>query len=184
MRQGCPASPSFFTVALAFISWSFRLTFGGLRLATHVLACLEYADDQILFTLTADGLQNMLDYIVATGEPFGLRLSAKKCELICFHRPGTVDKSTLPEVSVAGEILKWKSSVVYLGSCISEDGKTAPAIKHRICCAESVVTQQASFPKKICSGTFEGQVSRVSSICLAPVWARALCAWGPGQAAP
>ena len=89
--------------------------------------------------MTADGLQNMLDYIVATGEPFGLRLSAKKCELICFHRPGTVDKSTLPEVSVAGEILKWKSSVVYLGSCISEDGKTAPAIKHRICCAESVV---------------------------------------------
>ena len=139
VRQGCPASPSFFTVALAFISWSFRLTFGGLRLATHVLASLEYADDQILFTLTADGLQNMLDYIVATGEPFGLRLSAKKCVLICFHRPGTVDKSTLPEVTVAGEILKWKSSVVYLGSCISEDGKTAPAIKHRICCAESVV---------------------------------------------
>ena len=139
VRQGCPASPSFFTVALAFISWSFRLTFGGLRLATHVLASLEYADDQILFILTADGLQNMLDYIVATGESFVLRLSAKKCELICFHRPGTVDKSTLPEVSVAREILKWKSSVVYLGSCISEDGKTAPAIKHRICCAESVV---------------------------------------------
>ena len=44
--------------------------------------------------------------------------------------------------------------------------------------------QQASFPQKICSGAFEGQVSRVSSICLAPVWARALCAWGPGQAAP
>ena len=71
--------------------------------------------------------------------PFGLRLSAKKCELICFHRPGTVDKSTLPEVSVAGKILKWKSSVVYLGSCISEDGKTAPAIKHIVCSAESVV---------------------------------------------
>ena len=93
----------------------------------------------IVNTLTGDGLQNMLDYIVATGEPFGLRLSTKKCELICFHRPGTVDKSTLAEVSVAGEILKWKSSVVYLGSCISEDGKMVPAIKHRICCAESVV---------------------------------------------
>ena len=58
VRQGCPASPSFFTVALAFISSSFRLTFGGLRLATHVLASLEYADDQILFTLTADGAEH------------------------------------------------------------------------------------------------------------------------------
>ena len=74
----------------------------------HVLSSLEYADDQILFTLTADGLQNMLDYIVSTGEPFGLRLSAKKCELICFHRIGSIEKHTLPKVSVAGELLKWK----------------------------------------------------------------------------
>ena len=139
VRQGCPASPSFFTVALAFISWSFGQTFGGLRLANHVLSSLEYADDQIIFTLTAGGLQGMLNYIISTGEPFGLRLSAKKCELICFHRAGTVDKNTLPKISVSGELLKWKNSVVYLGSRISEDGKTAPAIKHRICCADSVV---------------------------------------------
>ena len=40
---------------------------------------------------------------------------------------------------VSEGILKWKESVVYLGSSISEDGKTSPAIKHRICCADSVV---------------------------------------------
>jgi len=139
VRQGCPASPSFFTVALAFISWSYRLTFNGIQLITHQLASLEYADDQILFTLTPDGLQNMLNFLVTTAEPFGLRLSPKKCELICFHRPGSVDKSMLPQISVAGEVLKWKSTVVYLGSRLSEDGKTTAAVKHRICCAESVV---------------------------------------------
>ena len=32
VRQGCPASPSFFTVALAFVSWSFRLVFKGIKL--------------------------------------------------------------------------------------------------------------------------------------------------------
>ena len=63
-----------------------------------MLSSLEYADD-ILLTLTEDGLQNMLDYIVSTSEPFGLRFSAKKCELICFHRPVTVDKSLLPKVT-------------------------------------------------------------------------------------
>ena len=62
VRQGCPASPSFFTVALVFISWSFRLTFEGIRLAHTYLSCLEYADDQILFTLTASGLQDMLNF--------------------------------------------------------------------------------------------------------------------------
>ena len=139
VRQGCPASPNFFTVALAFVSWSYRLTFKGIRLINYHLASLEYADDQILFTLSAAGLQEMLNFITECADPFGLRLSPKKCELICFHRPGSVDKGALPQVTVAGELLKWKTSVVYLGSRISEDGKSIAAVKHRICCAESVV---------------------------------------------
>ena len=32
VRQGCPVSPSFFTVALAFLSWTFRPTFKGIKL--------------------------------------------------------------------------------------------------------------------------------------------------------
>ena len=139
VRQGCPASPSFFTVALAFISRSFCIAFEGIKLVHLHLSTLEYADDQILFTLTAAGMQEMLNFLVETASPFGLRLSPAKCELICFHRPGTVDKGTLPVVTVGGKELSWKSSVVYLGSCVAEDGNTIAAIKHRMCCAESVV---------------------------------------------
>ena len=106
VRQGCPASPSFFTVALAFVSWSFRLTFQGIKLISHHLATLEYADDQILFTLNANAMQGMLNYLVATAELFDLRLSPKKCELICFHRSGSIDKATLPQIYVAAEPLK------------------------------------------------------------------------------
>ena len=146
VRQGCPASPSFFTVALAFISWSFRVTFEGIKLVTLHLSTLEYADDQILFTLTADGLQDMLDFIINTSTLFGLLLSPSKCELICFHRPGTVDKNLLPAIFVGATALSWKNSVVYLGSCISEHGSTLAALKHRICCAETVVkNEQSSF---------------------------------------
>ena len=139
VRQGCPASPSFFTVALAFISWSFRVAFEGIRLVTLHLSSLEYADDQILFTLSADGLQEMLDFIIATAAPFGLRLSPAKCELVCFHRLGTVNKALMPAVRIADKTLEWKSSVVYLGSRVTEDGNTLVALKHRICCAETVV---------------------------------------------
>ena len=42
VRQGCPASPSFFTVALSFISWSFRIAFEGIKLINLQLATLEY----------------------------------------------------------------------------------------------------------------------------------------------
>ena len=103
-----------------------------IRLVTLHLSSLEYADDQILFTLSADGLQEMLNYIIATAAPFGLRLSPAKCELICFHRPGTVNKALLPVVRIGDKTLDWKSSVVYLGSRVAEDGNTLVALKHRI----------------------------------------------------
>ena len=141
VRQGCPASPNFFTVALAFVSWSFRLTFKGVKLVKLHLSSLEYADDELLFTLTPGGLKDMLTFLADTAAPFGLRLAPQKCELICFHHPGTVVKGTLPRVKVGEKILPWKSSVVYLGSKFSEDGSTLSTVKHRICCAESIVTR-------------------------------------------
>ena len=86
VRQGCPASPSFFTVALAFVSWTFQSTFQGIKLVNLYLSTIEYADDQMLFTLSPDGLQEMLTFLSGTALPFGLRLAPQKCELICFHR--------------------------------------------------------------------------------------------------
>ena len=139
VRQGCPASPSFFTVALAFISKTFRLAFTGIKLIHLHLSTIEYADDQIFFSLTSAGLQEMLNFLSDTAAPFGLRLAPGKCELICFHRPGTVDKNTLPVITFENKVLKWKSSVVYLGSLFAEDGNVLSAVKHRICCAETIV---------------------------------------------
>ena len=78
VRQGCPASPSFFTVALSYVGWSYRLTFAGIRLVSLHLSTLEYAADQILFTLTADSLQEMLNSITELADSFGLRLPPKK----------------------------------------------------------------------------------------------------------
>ena len=48
VRQGCPASPSFFTV--------------DIRLVHTYLSCLEYTDNRILLTLTANDLQDMFSF--------------------------------------------------------------------------------------------------------------------------
>ena len=139
VRQGCPASPSFFTVALAFVSWSFRSTFKGIKLVHLYLSTIEYAVDQMLFTLSPAGIQEMLIFLTETALPFGLRLAPKKCELICFHRKGTVNKNMLPVVKLGEKIIPWKSSVIYLGSLFTDDGNSLAAVKHRICCAETIV---------------------------------------------
>ena len=41
VTQGCPASTSFFKVALALISWSYHLTFKGIQLITQHLASMS-----------------------------------------------------------------------------------------------------------------------------------------------
>ena len=167
VRQGCPASPSFFTVALSYVSWSFRLLFAGIKLITLQLASIEYADDQILFTMDPSEIQDMVTFIAETALPFGLRLAPQKCELICFHRPGSVDKSMLPRVVLGDKVIPWKSSVVYLGSRFAEHGGTLSAIKHRICCAETVVTRLNNrvFKRRSINGKIKGQF--VSSAVLA-----------------
>jgi len=75
--QGCPASPSVFAVALPYISWSFRLAFEVIKLVHLHISTLEYADDQILFTLSVKSLQDILNFIVVNATLFGLRLSPK-----------------------------------------------------------------------------------------------------------
>ena len=93
-------------------------------MASSWYSSLEYADDQLLFTSSPSSIQEMLNFLGEKSVPFGLRLAPQKCELICFHRPGTIDKSTLPQVTVGTHTLQWKQSVVYLGSRLAEDGST------------------------------------------------------------
>ena len=81
----------------------------------------------------------MLIFLTETALPFGLRLAPQKCELTCFHRPGTVNKNMLPVVKLGEKIIPWKSSVIYLGSLFTDDGNSLAAVKHRICCAETIV---------------------------------------------
>ena len=45
----------------------------------------------------------------------------------------------LPVVKLGEKIIPWKSSVIYLGSLFTDDGNSLAAVKHRICCAETIV---------------------------------------------
>ena len=84
-------------------------------------------------------MQDMLNYIVESAEHFGLRLSPGKCQLIF-----SIGQVSLTKIDQNTSCTDWRqydpveSSVVYLGSRVAEDGNTLAAIKHRICCADTV----------------------------------------------
>jgi len=131
MCQSYPASPSFFSVVIC-------------QLVSALIPFIYWICWQpIPFYLVFDRIaKSLYTYLSDAGLPLGLRLAPQKCELICFHRPDTIDKSTLPQIKLSEHVLPWKSSVVYLSSRFSENGSTLAAVKHRICCMESVVTCQ------------------------------------------
>ena len=81
---------------------------------------------------------------MTTAEPFGQILSPKKCKLF-----GSIDKAALPQIQVSTELMKRKRAVVYLGSRLADDGSTTEAVKHRICCAESVVERLNGFSEDV-----------------------------------
>ena len=140
---------------------------------------MEYADDQILFSLSSAGLQDMLTYLSDTALPLGLRLAPEKCELICFHRPGTIDKNTMPVVKLGDYVVPWKSSVVYLGSRFTEDNSTIAALKHRICCAESIVKRLGPrlFRRRAIGGHLKGQFIS-SAVFASLLYGMQYCAFG------
>ena len=122
----------------------------------------------------------MLNFIVEKAAPFGLRLSPSKCELICFHRPGSINKILLPKIRVGNTVLKWKPSVLYLGSCIAEDGNTLCAIKHRICCADTAVKRlnDRVFTRSAVSNKLKGHFID-SAVLLSLLYGLEHCAIGP-----
>ena len=82
VRQGCPVSPIFVVVTLAFVSWIFRIIFVGIKLVSFYLSPIEYADDQIVFACTPGGLQEIITFLADTALPLGLSLAPQKCEHI------------------------------------------------------------------------------------------------------
>jgi len=134
VRQGCPASPAFFTAVLRVVIISLRSVAAGLKIGARYLLSLEYADDVILFATKGTELQDMLDRIVKIGIPLGLRLAPPKCEAIAFSRNGRRPTLTL---KIGDVTIPWKEQVTYLGSRFSSDGTALAAVQHRIACART-----------------------------------------------
>ena len=126
IAQGCPLSPYLF---IAVQSVMLHDVFDKLSLieepAFLEIRDLLYADDTLLMSAHTSNLQAMLDGIVEEGARYGLELNWKKTVQMQIGTPSVIKR---PD----GQDIDSVRQAVYLGGCITCDGKATSEISRRI----------------------------------------------------
>ena len=92
VRQGCPLSPTLFGIFFDGLHGHLdcSLPHAGLQLGSgRWVSALVYADDVVLLSWTAAGLQDLLDSMHAFCLSLGLTISPSKTEIVVFNGSST-----------------------------------------------------------------------------------------------
>ena len=98
------------------------------------LCYLDYADDKVLLFNDFLSAQATLDRLVESIKPFGMQFAPSKCKVL------TQNCNQMGSLFINGTNLDVVDSFVYLGSCISDDGRVGKEIEKRIMKARATFT--------------------------------------------
>ena len=127
VRQGCPLSPTLFGLFLNGLHDHLHscASASGIQLRSgRWVASLVYADDVVLLSWSASGLQLLLDSMNLFCVGLGLVISTTKTEVVVFNGPGTA--STWRG---GAQVLPQSASFKYLGLIFHESGTMSYALQ-------------------------------------------------------
>ena len=95
---------------------------------------LRYADATALLAGNEKELSELISKINEVGKQFGMKINIKKTKAMVVSK-----KPNSPKINIAidGEQIEQVASYMYLGSLITEDGRSEKEIKRRIIIARS-----------------------------------------------
>ena len=152
VRQGGLSSTIRYNIYAEFmITEALENNSDGIKIGGELVAAVRYADDQAMMSHTNAGLQRIMDALNDAGTDYGMKINIKKTKLMRISKqPGKVVK-----LFIDGYQIEQVSSFCYLGSIITEDGRSEKEIKCRIGMAKSkfydnlkVFTEQLSTTTK------------------------------------
>ena len=133
VRQGCVASPFLFTLYTEMILRSLD-DFDGFKIGGRKITNIRYADDTVILAESEQQLQAMMDIVIAESERRGLSLNPAKSVVMVFSKEDPPPACTL---KIHDQMLKQVTSFVYLGSLMTQDGRSDAEVKRRIAIAKS-----------------------------------------------
>ena len=119
VKQGGVLSPHFFNVYMDELSDRLKSIRTGCVVDGKVINHLIYADDIVLFSPTANGLQQLLDTCNSFAEEFKLSFNPIKSVCMILNQNKSLDCIPVPTFLLQGKALAIVEEIKYLGSIIS-----------------------------------------------------------------
>ena len=120
VKQGCVLSPTLFNLYLADLPAVFDEHCDPIDNFDAKLNCLMFADDIVLISQTAEGLQCCIDRLHAYSNKWQLTLNTKKTQVVIFNKGGHIVKKH--KFNYGGDNLEITQSYCYLGIIFSACG--------------------------------------------------------------
>src|SRR6266581_6254086 len=104
----------------------------GILVGGQRVSDVRFSDDQGMVSNTESGLQKLMDKLNETGKKFSMKINIQNTNtmLVCRDGGGVVN------ITVDGQRVERVQSFKYLGSIISEDGRSLTDVKYRIALAK------------------------------------------------
>ena len=92
VKQGCVLSPTLFNIFLSDFPSIFDNTCDPVSLGDAHLNCMMFADDLVLLSTTAEGLQCWFDKLLTYTRRWNLNVNIDKTKVIIFNKGGHIIK--------------------------------------------------------------------------------------------
>jgi hypothetical protein len=127
VRQGDPLSANLFNIFLNGIPTLFDNTCSPVQLGNRLLSCLLYADDIVLLSESAVGLQNAINLLQSHCEENGLTINTLKSQIMIFNKGG---RQLNYHFKLNGRNLDIAREYKYLGIMFTPSGSFTCAKEH------------------------------------------------------
>lgn len=126
VKQGDNLSPNLFKIFINDLPKYLHLSADPVFLNSNPINCLMYADDIILLSSSADGLQQKLNILQKYCNDWCLNINTSKTKIIVFNKAGRLSKS---KFNFADVELECVSEYKYLGVSFCSSGSFSFAQK-------------------------------------------------------
>ncbi|GFN84653.1 endonuclease-reverse transcriptase [Plakobranchus ocellatus] len=127
VRQGCVLSPDLFSLYSEIIMRNLE-NHPGIKVGEQNINNSRYADDTVLIAENKEDLQKLINIVEEESRKKGLELNSKKTEVMVISRK---QESPKCDIFINKVKLKQTEKFKYLGTIISNDGKTNREISAR-----------------------------------------------------